>query len=48
LYLEEVDVTELLKVNKKEVRVESAENFNGKRIKELEEAVVSLRETLDK
>lgn len=44
----EVDVTELLKFTATEVQTESTDNFNEKRIKQLEEAVVSLREILGK
>ncbi len=44
----EVDVAELLKFTVTEVHTESVDNFNEKRIKQLEEAVVSLRETLSK
>ena len=44
----EVDVAELLKANTKEVQIESGDNFNEQRIKQLEEAVVSLREILGK
>jgi transcriptional regulator with XRE-family HTH domain len=44
----EVDVAELLKVNTKEVQTDSVDNFNEQRIKQLEEAVVSLRETFVK
>ncbi len=44
----EVDVAELFKVNNKEAQTESADNFCEKRIQQLEEAILSLREMLGK
>ncbi len=44
----EVDAAELLKANPKEVQTDSNGNFNEKRIKQLEEVVVSLQERLGK